>query len=191
MSKSESLVIRNVRAALAGAPPMASHPPVIAEATLRLVFSDIGLPALFEKKAKETKLDVVGLRVEALHAQVIAYLKTHDVKTIGVPDSKLFEKTELLPALRAASFELRPNDVTADAAVTDVYRVVAETGSLALRAAGGLAVRPRVHVAVVEPKNCVADLVDLFTVAAKEQVADLTLVSGGDATALRRVFLLK
>ena len=53
-----------------------------------------------------------------------------------------------------------------DCGVTDVYAAVAETGSLVVRPTRehgrGLSLIPALHVAVVEPKNFVPDLVDLF-----------------------------
>jgi len=74
-----------------------------------------------------------------------------------------------------------------DAGVTDVYAAVAETGSLVVRASAGhgraLSLVPPVHVAIVEPKNLLADLVDLFQKMNADSVASsVSIISGPSKT---------
>ncbi len=158
-------------------------PPELDEPNVRLVLSDIGLPALFEKKAKENKIGVTALRVESLHEELVAYLKARHVKSIAIPVSKLLQKLEIERVLRDAGFvvkvwgQMSLDDVyEVDASVTDVWRAVAETGSLVMRASAehgrALSLVPPLHVAIVEPKNCVGDLIDLFELTGSEAASN-------------------
>lgn len=170
-------------------------PPTLDEPIVRLVLTDIGLPALFEKKAIENKIGVTSLRVEALHDELVAYLHAKHVKSIAIPQSKLFQRLEIERVLRDAGFvvkvwgQMTLDDIyDVDASVTDVWRVVAETGSLVMRPSAehgrGLSLIPPLHVAIVEPKNCVGDLIDLFELTTKENLASsTTIISGPSKTA--------
>ncbi len=188
----ENGVLQKVRQSLGRSttPPAAPAPPALDEPIVRLVLSDIGLPALFERKAKENKIGVTSLRVESLHEELVAYLKSKGVKSIAIPKSKLLNKLEIERALREAGFAVSVWGETSldavydvDASVTDVWRVVAETGSLVMRASPdhgrGLSLVPPLHVAIVEPKNCVGDLIDLFELTQKEGAASATVIISG------------
>ncbi|HEY0008568.1 MAG TPA: lactate utilization protein, partial [Tepidisphaeraceae bacterium] len=192
-------------------------PPVLDEPLVRLVLTDIGLPALFEKKAKENKIGVASLRVESLHEQLLAYLVEKNVRSVALPKSKFLERLEIPDLLRRAGLRVLVWDEATvdeiydvDASITDVYRAVAETGSLVLRASvdhgRSLSLVPPIHIAIVEPKNCVGDLIDLFELATREGVGsamviisgpsktsdiEMNLVTGVHGPVMVQVFLLK
>jgi L-lactate dehydrogenase complex protein LldG len=117
------------------------------------------------------------------------------VKRIAMPESKLLDQLALPAALGAAGFEVkRWGEMTLDemydfdAAVTDVDYAVAESGSLVIRTDRGhgraMTLTPLVHVAVLEPKNFVPDLVDLFERLAKEGAGPyVVMISGPSKTA--------
>ena len=193
-----SNVLGKVRRALrrpagAAVPP----PPELKQPLVRLVYSDIGLPELFAKRAAENKMHVTALRVDDLHAELAAFLGSQGVKSVALPDSPFLNKLGVPAALRAAGFDVRTWDRIAlddlydtDAGVTDVWRAVAETGSLVVKASPGhgraLSLVPPLHVAIVEPKNCVGDLIDLFEQAKAESdaagLSAFTIISGPSKT---------
>jgi L-lactate utilization protein LutC len=181
-----------VRRSLGRTQPLSTVPqsPSLDEPNVRLVLSDIGLPALFASKAKENKIGVTSLRVEALHEALIDYLRARMVKSIALPRSKFLDRLEITRVLREAGFIVSVwEDMTLDqlydidAGLTDVYRAVAETGSLVLRAGDlhgrGLSLIPPIHIAIVEPKNCVGDLIDLFELLGREGNSSATVIISG------------
>ena len=75
-----------------------------------------------------------------------------------------------------------------DAGLTEVDYAVAETGTLVIRhrpEQGRLfSLVPFVHVAIVQPKQFVPDLIDLFEILAKEgSGSGVTMISGPSKTA--------
>ncbi len=193
-----SNVMSKVRRSLGRSVPLTTPPtpPALTEPLIRLVLSDIGLPALFAKKAEENKISVTPIRVDDLHAALIAFLKERFVQTVALPRSKFLERIEIPRAMREANFGVRMWDemtldelYDVDASVTDVWRAVAETGSLVIKPSPGhgraLSLVPPLHVAIVEPKNCVGDLIDLFEVVEKDHTprSALHIISGPSKTA--------
>ena len=191
-------VLAKVRAALdrrapLGAPPT---PPVIDEPIARLVHSDFGLPELFARMAESNQMDPELLYVDQLGERIAAYLGQHGVSRVALPSSSsLLEQTGVPTALRGAGLDVIDWDQTTldqlydiDAAVTDVYAAVAETGSLVVRASPhhgrGLPLVPPIHVAVLEPKNFIPDLVDVFQKMAADGVTSSTsIITGPSRTA--------
>lgn len=181
-----SNVLGKIRRSLGRSAPLTTPPvpPVLEEPLVRLVLSDIGLPQLFAKKAAENKIYVTPIRVDDLAASLVEFLRGKGVKSLAMPRSNLLERIDLPAVLRQAGFDVTLWDemtldelYDVDASVTDVWKAVAETGSLVVRASQGhgraLSLVPPLHVAIVEPKNCVGDLIDLFEQA----------TSAGDASA--------
>jgi L-lactate dehydrogenase complex protein LldG len=183
-------VLDRVRRALGRTGPLgeAPVPPGIPEHVVRLVHTDLGLPELFTKRAEENKMHVTGVSVERLAGEVAAFLRAQDCRKIAMPESALLEKVGLHRGLKAAGLEVRKwGEMTLDeiydfdCGVTDVYCAVAETGSLVIRSSSqhgrSLSLVPNIYVAILEPKNFVADLVDLFEKMKADGVAE-----GGGAT---------
>ena len=98
-----------------------------------------------------------------------------------------------MEGLKRAGFDARTWDQMTldelydfDCGVSDVYAAVAETGSLVIKNSPehgrALSLVPAVHVAIVEPKNLVADLVDLFEKLGRDG-GGATIVTGPSKTA--------
>jgi L-lactate dehydrogenase complex protein LldG len=170
-------------------------PPPIPDLVARLVHSPIGLPELFAKRASDLKMLVEPVRVDELTGKMADFLRGRNCKTIMLSDTPLLRKLEIGDALDEAGFAARYwSGVTADGAydydagVTDVDYAVAETGTLVIRHRPGhgrlLSLVPFVHVAVIEPKVFLPDLIDLFDVLAREGVGSgVTMISGPSKTA--------
>lgn len=169
-------------------------PPPLSEPLIRLVHSDVGLPELFVRQATVAGMNAQGLRVEELTEQLIAYLNEKGCKTIALPVSPLLDRIGLPQTLRNAGFDARRWDEMSvdelydfDCGVTDVWAAVAETGSLVVRAAPEhgrtLSLVPWFHVAIVEPKNIVPDLYDLFErIGQQGPSSGTTLITGPSKT---------
>ncbi|MGC4034264.1 MAG: LUD domain-containing protein [Tepidisphaeraceae bacterium] len=191
-----SNVLGKIRRSLGRTAPLTAPPvpPVLEEPLVRLVLSDIGLPQLFAKKAAENKIYVTPVRIDDLTASLIEFLRAKGVKSLALPRANLLERIDLPAALREAGFDVKLWDemtldelYDVDASVTDVSRTVAETGSLVVRASTGhgraLSLVPPLHVAIVEPKNCVGDLIDLFEQAkAAGDASAFSIISGPSKT---------
>jgi L-lactate dehydrogenase complex protein LldG len=191
-------VLTRVRQALGHQPgePLATPtPPTIDEPLTRLVHSEIGLPELFARSAADAKMLVEPVYVEELASRLIEFLHAQQLRKIALADSPLLRTAGLIDALRQESSltvntwdQLTLDELyDFDAGVTDVYAAVAETGSLVLRASPAhgraLSLVPAVHVAVVEPKNLVADLVDLFPRLAADGIASaVSIITGPSKT---------
>lgn len=190
-------VITKVRRALGRVEPLKvpPTPPAIDEPITRLVNSDIGLAELFAKRAAEQNMTVVPVRPEDLLERLERFLRENGCKKIALSDSPVLQRLGVAPFLNMSGFtartwaELTLDDAyDFDAGVTDVYRAVAETGSLVLRFGPGhgriLSLAPFVHVAIVEPKNFMPDLLDLLELMSREPCpAGACLVSGPSKTA--------
>jgi L-lactate utilization protein LutC len=130
-----------------------------------------------------------------LMPRMIEFLRGKQCRKLALASSGLLEKLGVVDALKEAGFDARRwAEMTLDelydfdCGITDVYCAVAETGSLVMRASAehGRAVSlvPPIHVAVLEPKNFVADLVDLMEKLTAEGVGSNTvLITGPSKTA--------
>jgi L-lactate dehydrogenase complex protein LldG len=189
-------VLDSVRRALGRSKPLARPPvpPEIAEPITRLVHADIGLSELFQQTAAANKIEVEALRVEDLGKQLGAFLNAASCHRIALPDSKFLQQLQIETSLKRQGFETRRWDKMTldelyefDAGVTDVYCAVAESGSLVVRASAehgrALSLVPPIHVAIVQPRDFVPDLLDLFEKLGQEGTAGGTvLVSGPSKT---------
>jgi len=195
MTNDEIDVMTKVRRAL-GRPDGVKEvpiPPELPEHVVRLVQSEIGLPELFARRAEENKMHVEGVRVEELVGKIAGYLRSAGCERIALPKSGFLERLGVVDGLKKAGFEARTWDGMTldelydfDAGVTDVYAAVAETGSLVIRNSRehgrALSLVPAVHVTIVEPKNLVADLVDLFEKLGRDG-GGATIITGPSKTA--------
>jgi len=174
------------------APPT---PPVIDEPITRLVHSDVQLVELFLKRAEVAQFLVELSAAGELAGKLIQFLRAQNCRRIGLSVSPLLESLNLPAALKAAGLDAHTWDQLTldqtydlDCGITDVWAAVAETGSLVIRpdpAQGrALSLTPPVHVAIVEPKNVLADLLDLFEKIAHEQPPpNVTVITGPSQTA--------
>jgi len=190
-------VIEAVRKALGrshqpGAVPI---PPAIEEPLVRLVHTEIGLPELFVARAREGDIlaDLVG--PDDLHRQLVHFLTHHDCRSVALARSPFLDRLGVEDALREGGLDVRVwPDVTLDeiyeldCGITDAAYAVAEVGGLLVRATPthgrGLSLVPGIHVVIVEPRNLVPDLVDLFErLAADRDASAMTIITGPSKTA--------
>jgi L-lactate dehydrogenase complex protein LldG len=197
MSETDSNdVIEKVRRALGRSAPLTAPPtpPVIDEPIVRLVHTDLGLPELFARVAKENKIGIEMVYVEELAEKLVKFLNDHHVKTIALPGSAFLQKLGVIELLRGAGFDIKVWDVLTldelydiDAAVTDVWLAVAEVGALVMRSSPlhgrALSLVPPIHVAILEPKNFIPDLLDLFQKLPSDQNDKFVLITGPSKTA--------
>jgi L-lactate dehydrogenase complex protein LldG len=218
-SMTREQMLQRVRTALgrSQSPSQIPEPPTIDEPTVRLVHADLGLPELFVVRARENSFETSAVYPEELGAQVVEFLRLQNCRRIVLPRATLLEGLDLPNQFRTAGLELRYGDelklddlYDVDASVTDAWAAVAETGSLVVRGCKthpkSLSLIPPVHVAILEPKNFVGDLVDLFEKLSREgtgnntviisgpsKTADIemTLVTGVHGPGVVRIFVLK
>ncbi|MGH7214990.1 MAG: hypothetical protein ACREIT_09535, partial [Tepidisphaeraceae bacterium] len=140
---SSATVMEKVRRALGRTAPLkvAPVPPPINEPITRLVHTDIGLPELFAKRAGELKMYVTPVSVDDLIEQIVAFLRSKKCQRIMLPGGPLLEKLGVAKHLEQSGFFVRTwSQMTLDdayefdAAVTDVYKAVAEAGALVIKA---------------------------------------------------------
>lgn len=190
-------MIEIIRRALGRTGPLAiaPTPPEIQDSVARLVAKDGNLVDLFIKSAADAHFQLARVSADQVRFQVSQFLRQNQCKKVGIPASQLLDRLEIQKAIEdAGATALRWDQSTLDAAydldcgITDVYAAVAETGSLVIRpdpAHGrALSLVPRVHVAIVEPANIVADLIDLLEkIGADPQAANITIITGPSKTA--------
>jgi len=190
-------VMQRVRRALGRTAPMttAPIPPLLDEPIIRLVHSDIGLPELFQKQATDMKMLVEMVRVDEVIERVAQFLISQKCKSAMLSDTPLLRNLGALEAFQKAGIDARSwCDMTADqaydidAGVTEADYAVAETGTLVIRHRPEhgrlLSLVPFVHVAIIEPRIIVPDLLDLFERLARDGTGSgVTLISGPSKTA--------
>jgi L-lactate dehydrogenase complex protein LldG len=189
-------VIDKVRQALGRTDPLneAPVPPEIDERLVRLVHSEIGLPELFARIAKENKIGVSTPNVEELHEQLIQFLRSKNVRTIAVAGGKFLDQLQILPALKDAGFDARGWETLTldqlydiDCGITDVFAAVAEVGAMVIRSsaehARALSLVPPIHVAILEPRNFVPDLIDMFQKLPRDPNERIVFITGPSKTA--------
>ena len=149
-------------------------PPAVHEPTARRVYSDLGLPDLFVHAARRGGMTADLVHVEQVTAAVADHLRQSGVSRVCLTPTPILRKIRLAESLADGGFTLTAEGA-AESIVTGCPTAVAETGTLAFPGAvptgwSGVAVR----VAVLEPKNFVPDLVDLFSTLS----GDVVLVAG-------------
>lgn len=190
-------VMGAVRAALGRSktPDRIEAPPELPEHLVRLVYTDHGLAELFAARARDNKMKVTVCSPEEAGGVVAKKARELGIGSAVLPKSEFLDRLGVPGALSAAGVEVKRWEETSldavydvDAGVTDVWAAVAETGSLAVRASPGhgrsLSLVPEYHIAVVEPRNILPDLVDYFEKLGKENDASATvLITGPSKTA--------
>ena len=191
-------VIEKVRRALGRSEPLATPPvpPAIDESITRLARADVDLAKLFMERAGDLKMLVEGVAADDLVGRITAFLREKNCRKVALPASPLFEELGLVDALRIVGIEATRWDRMSldqlydgyDCGITDVTYAVAETGSLVIKTNAahgrGLSLVPMFHVAVIDPKQILPDLVDLFMLLAQEGAGNhVMLISGPSKTA--------
>jgi L-lactate dehydrogenase complex protein LldG len=190
-------VMSKVRRALGRSVPLtvAPIPPELAEGVIRLTSSHANLAEVFTARATACKMGVEAVEPGALPGRLVEFLRGRNLRRIALPRSDLLERLGVGVALRDAGLDVASwPEMTLDAlydveaAVTDVFKAVAETGSLVMRSTPehgrALSLVPPVHVAIVERGSIVPDLVDLFAfLTAEKNSAGITIISGPSKTA--------
>jgi L-lactate dehydrogenase complex protein LldG len=189
-------VIQNVRQALERNRPLdcAPLPPILDEPIVRLVHSDVGLPELFVAQAIKASMGAELTSADDLLEKLIVFLRQKNCEKIATPISPLLDGLQIADGLRHAAFDVRSwTDLNADTiyefdcGLTDVYAAVAETGSLVVRSSPEhgrlLSLVPPIHVAIVEPKVIVPDLLDLMEkLSAEPNRPGTALITGPSKT---------
>jgi len=186
--KTRNDVIDRVRRALGrtSPPPV---PPAIDEPIVRLVHSEIGLPELFAKIARDNGMIVDMVNVEELGPRLIKFLRGQGAKAIAFPHSRLLTQLDVVALLTTEGFHARIWDSISldelydfDCGITDVWAAVAEVGAMVVRGSRenglSLSLIPPIHVAILEPKNFLPDLVDLFEKIPADQNDNFVLITG-------------
>jgi L-lactate utilization protein LutC len=189
-------VIDDVRRALGRTKPLERPPvpPPIDETITRLVHTDIGLPELFASKAKENKMGVDFVNAEDLLPRLVDFLKSKQIRSVALPLSRLLDQLQVVAGLKKAGFDARTWDqLTLDAlydvdcGVADAWAAVAECAALVVRGSPehgrAITLVPPVHVAILQPKDFVPDLVDLFHNLPRDQNDKFVLITGPSKTA--------
>lgn len=191
-----SNVIESVRRALGRTQRLTTPPvpPEIDEPITRLVHSDVGLPELLAKVATDNKMGVTTVSPDELCEKLVDFVRSKGVKSIMLSVSPLLERLGVAESLRKAGFDARTWDELSldeayeiDCGITDVWAAVAEIGGLVIRQSPGhgrvLSLVPPLHIAIVEPKNIVPDLVDLFRMLPADQNDKFVIITGPSKTA--------
>lgn len=192
-----SNVLDKVRRSLkrSATPVSVPPPPVIEEPIARLVYSDIGLPELFAKNAGELKMLVELIRIDDLLDDLADFLTQTNSRRLMLTDTPIIKALDAVKFLNGKGFEAKSwSDMTLDesydfdAGVTEVDYAVAESGSLVLKHRPDqprtISLVPFVHIAIVQPKNFVPDLIDLFEkLSAEGTGSGVTMISGPSKTA--------
>jgi L-lactate utilization protein LutC len=190
-------VMTKVRRALGRSAPLAVAPvpPALPENVIRLTAASANLVELFTTRATACKMSVEVIGPAALPGRLVEFLRSRNVRRLALPKSDLLDRLGIGNALVNAGFDVATwPQMTLDAlydvdgAVTDVFKAIAETGSLVVRSSPAhgrsLSLVPLVHVAIVEKANLLPDLVDLFSLlTAENDTSGITIITGPSKTA--------
>jgi len=198
MTHADDEVMDRVRRAL-GRPAAASSappdPPALPDSIVRLVGGDVDLPKLFAQRAAELKMIVTPVTAASAAGELAKFVASHPIRKVALSVSPLLERLRVREALSAAVPTVKTWDELTldelydyDCAVTDVDYAVAECASLVIRPkkthGRGLSLVPMYHVAFVEEKQLLPDLVDLFReLALDADRSNVILISGPSKTA--------
>lgn len=182
----------SIRRALGRSGPLADPPapPKIDEPVVRLVHTDFGLPELFARMARQNQMDVEGIFVDQLLEKLVEFLRAKQCRKLALPVSPFLKKLGVPAGLREAGFDVRLwDELTADetydfdCGITDAYAAVAETGSIVIRATPqhgrAISLVPPIHVAILQPRDFVGDLVDLMARLRKDGLTSGTVIISG------------
>jgi L-lactate utilization protein LutC len=172
-------------------------PPALPDAVVRLVKSDVDLAQLFAERAADLKMLVTPVTSSSAAGELVKFIEAHPIKKVALSVSPLLERLKLREALSASPARLTVktwDELTLDelydydCAVTDVDYAVAECASLVIKPkkshGRGLSLVPMYHIAFVEQRQFLPDLVDLFNeLALDADRSNVILISGPSKTA--------
>lgn len=193
---SDDLIAR-VRQALGRSAPLTTPPvpPVIDEPIARLVHSDIGLAELFAERASELHMHVTPTSPEEVATRVVAFLKEKGCQKIAIAEAPILSNLGIEQAVTEAGLHIkRWSEITLDdlyeydCGITDCTYAVAECGGLVIKPSPkhgrGLSLVPMFHVAVVEPKKLIPDMIDLMEkIASDPDRHNWIMITGPSKTA--------
>ena len=196
---SDHEVMDRVRAALGRRGTLVTTvppPPRLPDEIVRLVRADANLPELFARRAGELKMKVKSSSRDAAAGEIVAFFRQTPAKRIALSNSPVLEHLKVLDALSESGFETKRWDQLTldelydfDAAVTVVDYAIAETGTLVIKPTRehgrALSLVPMYHVAVVERRQFLPDMIDLFERLKNDEQArsNVILISGPSKTA--------
>ena len=170
-------------------------PPEIPDSFTRLVQRDADLVQRFVQSAAAAQFKLQQLSAAELPARLVEFLGSQNCRRIGLAISPLLDRLKISKALSAAGLEIKSwssltldESYDLDCGITDVFAVLAETGSLVIRPdpsqGRALSLVPPVHIAIVEKSNILPDMLDLFEkMDPNSPPPNLTLITGPSKTA--------
>lgn len=169
--------------------------PVVDPSFTRLTSASPQIDMLFVSRARDAKMYVIECSVGTLAQAIADELTKRQCKTLSYTDSDVLQQAGLTAALskadiRGTAWADSTLDAVydVDAGLTDVWRAVAETGSIVVKAspAHGRAVSlvPPIHFAVMRRSQIIPDLLDLMADAQREGVGSgIVIITGPSKTA--------
>ncbi len=166
-------------------------PPAIDPAIARLTRGDADLPGVFRQRAGDAKMKVIPATADLLTSAVLEQLQARGCKTAIVTEMPCLHVQTLIDAgISVSAWRESTLDASydVDVGITDVYRAVAETGSIVIRESEthGRAVSlvPPIHFAIVKKSQILPDLIDLMADVAREGTASgIVIITGPSKTA--------
>jgi len=188
MIEEHDSVMARVRRALGNtsAPPA---PPALPDEIVRMVRDDAKLAELFAQRAAEMKMHVAFATPQAAHGAIVATLRKYPIKRVALSVSPLFDGLNLDGFDSKRWDEMTLDELyDFDAAITDVSYAVAESGTIVIKPTAqhgrGLSLVPMYHIAVVEEKQILPDMLDLFDRLSRDpDRSNFILISGPSKTA--------
>lgn len=191
LGETREAMLGRVRAALGGRVSSPPQAPDVDDALVRQVARGGDLAERFAATAAATGMKVYRVRAADVAASVIGILRQAGATRIGVSEASA------VGPLRDAGFDVTDwatQNITEqfdlDAGVTGVEAAIAETGSLVCTSGDGrsrgLSLIPPIHVAIVQPHDLIADLLDLWprlTGEDGELPAGTAIITGPSKTA--------
>lgn len=170
-------------------------PPSIPPAVARLAQDSPQLIDLFVTRAREAKMVVIPSSIASLASDLLAEVTRRSCKSVTFTRCDPLEQARLPDALAAAGIRASAWSESTldavydvDAGITDIYRAVAETGSIVVRESPehGRAVSlvPPIHFAIVRRSQVVPDLIDLMADVGRDgSAAGIVIITGPSKTA--------
>ena len=189
MSDQKELVLKRVRAALAGSHPPAAPPPTFLRAA---TISHEEIVALFIEHAADYRADVRRVESDSAALAITARLRERGVRRLVVPvDFPAEWMPEGVEILSDANGPLSHAELDgSDGVLTGCALAIAQTGSLVLDGGVGqgrraLTLLPDYHLCVVRVDQVVGlmpEAVERLAPAARDRRQPITLISGPSAT---------